>query len=358
MPFQRERDAAGAVVVCSPGRGRYAKNAEHYGAMDELYVHHLLQDVTPEIRYEEGGRGPDFRLYTDGRPVLAVEVLSLFMRDDWTQATRAFGRLGDYLNRQLRLQGSFLDVDILEQQADLPLRAIAADARKFLAALPDPQVAAAGTGAVPAADFQRPGVHVRLRALPMRPGARSSTNPDARIVGAGPVIGGMVNSHLRLKRALSDKRAERYELVPGIPYLIVVGNHDLVCDENQLMRAVYGYDWEQPAQPAQPGPPLVADEALRGFFDSSRMLGTSGAPRNTRVSAVAVINEPRPCLLNGIQHLVMDNPHASAPLAAELFPATHRFRAWEGTNWAWRPRHPERSGGLAAEEIPPESTSL
>ncbi len=51
-------------------------NEVYYGALDELYIHHALRQVEPDVRYEEGGQGPDFRVYRDGHQVLAVEVLS------------------------------------------------------------------------------------------------------------------------------------------------------------------------------------------------------------------------------------------------------------------------------------------
>lgn len=47
----------------------------HYGALDELYVHHLLRRRFDDVRYEEGGKGPDFRVYENGACILAVEVL-------------------------------------------------------------------------------------------------------------------------------------------------------------------------------------------------------------------------------------------------------------------------------------------
>jgi hypothetical protein len=52
-------------------------------ALDELLVHELLSRRYLVI-YEEGDRArPDFRLY-DGRGYVgAVEVVSLFMRQDW-----------------------------------------------------------------------------------------------------------------------------------------------------------------------------------------------------------------------------------------------------------------------------------
>jgi hypothetical protein len=54
---------------------------------------------------------------------------------------------------------------------------------------------------LPWRDVERDGSYVRFEALPMRPNAASLTEPDARIVGMGPAIGGLVDSHERLKVA-------------------------------------------------------------------------------------------------------------------------------------------------------------
>ena len=41
----------------------------YYVALDELYVHQALRRVEPDVRYEEGRQGPDFRVYRDGHQV-------------------------------------------------------------------------------------------------------------------------------------------------------------------------------------------------------------------------------------------------------------------------------------------------
>ena len=40
---------------------------EHLGALDELFVHQLLVQRWTDVRYEESGEGPDFRIYDSGR---------------------------------------------------------------------------------------------------------------------------------------------------------------------------------------------------------------------------------------------------------------------------------------------------
>jgi hypothetical protein len=71
-------------------------------ALDELYIHHALRQVEADVRYEEGEQGPDFRVYHRGRQVLAVEVLSLFLRPEWARQARRHHELTDRLNRTFR----------------------------------------------------------------------------------------------------------------------------------------------------------------------------------------------------------------------------------------------------------------
>jgi hypothetical protein len=43
-----------------------SNNEIYCGALDELYIHHALRQVEADVRYEEGGQGPDFRVYHGG----------------------------------------------------------------------------------------------------------------------------------------------------------------------------------------------------------------------------------------------------------------------------------------------------
>ena len=312
----------------------------YYVALDELYVHQALRRVEPDVRYEEGGQGPDFRVYHDGRQVLAVEVLSLFLRPEWARQARRHGELTDRLNRTFRPQGYFLHVEVLVQDpsCNLPLKALTRAAGAFLEELPEPQVATAAYEngqPLPWRDVERDGSYVRFEALPMRPNAASLTDPDARIVGMGPAIGGPVDSHERLKERLNAKRKRPYVLDPSVPYVLAVGNHDPFCNDLQLLMAIYGRDWEALIGGREP---LWQDELkFRGFFGIGK-----GEPRyNTRFSAAAVINDsvlfhhPRT-----MEWLVFDNPHARVRLPASLLAATHRFQALGGSRWGWRPPRP------------------
>ena len=312
----------------------------YYGALDELYVHHCLRAVELDVRYEEGGQGPDFRVYRAGRQVLALEVLSFFLRADWAGEARRHGELSDRLNKRFRPQGYFLHVEVLRQQqgVNLPLKALTEAAGAFLQGLPDPQVAtAAHLNGQPLGprDFVRPGLHVRFRAIPMKPNAASLTNPHARIVGTGAVIGGFVDSDQRLKDRLNTKRKKGYTLDPDVPFVLVVGDHDPFCGDLELLLAIYGRDWE-----AMVGarPPLwQQDRKAAGFFG----IGKGERPYNTRFSAVAAIGGSMPWYdPNGSQWLVFDNPHGRVRLPDGLLPADHRFQALDASRWGWTPPRP------------------
>ncbi len=244
-------------------------NEVYYGALDELYIHHALRQVEPDVRYEEGGQGPDFRVYRDGHQVLAVEVLSLFLRPEWARQARRHHELTDRLNRTFQPQGYFLHVEVLlqDQSRILPLKALTTAAGAFLEGLPEPQVTTAAYESgqpLPWRDVERDGIYVRFEALPMKPNAASLTDPDACIVGMGPMIGGPVDSHERLKERLNGKRKKPYVLDPSVPYVLAVGNHDPFCSELQLLMAIYGRDWE--ALIGGRGPLWQHELKFSGFF--------------------------------------------------------------------------------------------
>ena len=312
-------------------------NEVYYGALDELYIHHALRQVEPDVRYEEGGQGPDFRVYRDGHQVLAVEVLSLFLRPEWARQARCHHELTDRLNRTFQPQGYFLHVEVLllDQSRNLPLKALTTAAGAFLEGLPEPQVTTAAYESgqpLPWRDVERDGIYVRFEALPMKPNAASLTDPDACIVGMGPMIGGPVDSHERLKERLNGKRKKPYVLDPSVPYVLAVGNHDPFCSELQLLMAIYGRDWE--ALIGGRGPLWQHELKFSGFFG----IGKGETRYNTRFSAVAVISGSVLFHhLSAMQWLVFGNPHARVRLPDGLLPTTHRFQALDGSRWGWRP---------------------
>ena len=63
--YQNFRDPDGQLAP----RLTSTDNEAYYVALDELYVHQALRRLEPDVRYEEGGQGPDLRVYRDGHQV-------------------------------------------------------------------------------------------------------------------------------------------------------------------------------------------------------------------------------------------------------------------------------------------------
>jgi hypothetical protein len=322
-------------------RLRSESNVDHLSALDELFVHHLLRQRFDDVRYEEGGKGPDFRLYRQGELILAVEVASLFMRQDWDEANRRFGQIADDLNKRVRLSRYFVhfEPEVLTRQPRM--RQLAAFVARTIEALPDPAavVGAATTAAnmrdvLPTAVYEEPGVRVRFEFLPRK----AETEPDAddRIVGMGPMTGGWVNSGGRLKSALTAKAGGRYD-IGDAPYIVGVLSHDPFCSIDQVEGALYGS--ERVTIPA--GDVTRSSDGLFGV-DRQRRSG-----RNTRVSAIWVVEGFMAWNPGEVRLLRFDNPYAARPVVDDLVPANFTFGVVERDaavmRLGWKPAHPNRS---------------
>ena len=177
-------------------------NDVHQQSMDELYLHHLLARTNEDVRYEEGGVGPDFRIYEQGSLTGAVEVASLFMRQDWQDEGRAYDTLADRVNRLLPPRaGWFVHLDMVRSDREPSALRLAAFVERHLQGLPPPGPEASalvgddpGFDRLPTATYKTDDVEILIHFLPMKPGAKSMSDPDRSIVAAGPIIGGMVNS--------------------------------------------------------------------------------------------------------------------------------------------------------------------
>lgn len=118
-------------------RLRSEVDTDHHQALDELYVHHLLRQRFDDVRYEEGGVGPDYRVYEGGACIAGVEVLSLFQRQDWSAEEKRHWRLADALNARVRpTQGYFVDFEIEQADHEPAPRRFAEFIKRRLAELP------------------------------------------------------------------------------------------------------------------------------------------------------------------------------------------------------------------------------
>ena len=316
-------------------------NVDHLSALDELFVHHLLRRRFDEVRYEEGGRGPDFRLYRQGELIAAVEVASLFMRQDWDEANRRFGQIADELNKRVRLTRYFVrfEPQVLTRQPRI--RQLAAFVARTVEALPNPaavvdaaSAAASMRDVLPTAVYEEPGVRLRFEFLPRR--AETEPHADDRIVGMGPMTGGWVNSGARLKATLTAKAGGRYDLGDA-PFIVGVASHDPFCSISEIEAALYGS--ERVTIPT--GELTRGADGLFGF-DRQRRTG-----RNTRVSAVWIVDGFMAWNPEGVRLLRLDNPYAAWSATDDLIPANFTFGVVERDAGVmrldWKPAHPNHA---------------
>jgi hypothetical protein len=150
----------------------------------------------------------------------------------------------------------------------------------------------------------------------MRLDAPAKTDPDARIVGMGPMIGGVVNSGQRLKDRIEAKAGGRYDIA-GVPFIVAVGVHDFLCSHDETTAALYGVE----AVILATGQLTRRNDGVFGL-DSEHPDG-----RQRRVSAVALVtglrlwNRP-PAEITGYE-----NPYAADRLPHDLLPTSRRYGA-------------------------------
>jgi hypothetical protein len=301
-------------------RLRSELDREHYQALDELSIHNLLRQHHHDVRYEEGGVGPDFRVNEDGRCLAALEVLSLFQRQDWTAEEKRHARLADALDAQLRpTAGYFVHFELQHAEREpSPVRFVEF-VREGLDALPPHEQLVQSLTAIrprdhlPSAIYEEHGVRALIEFVPMVPDAPSKTDPDARIVGMGPIIGGVVNSGERLKKKVKAKAGGRYD-IEGVPFLVLAGIHDMFCSDNQVVTALYG--GETVTFPS--GEPGRRNDGLFGV-DPHHPKG-----RQKRLSAVGVIRGLR-WEAETVDFAILHNPYAATPWPRELLSAGRTF---------------------------------
>lgn len=284
-------------------------NSAHYGALDELFLYQRLLETWSDVRYEEGGMGPDFRLYDSGVCRVAIEVLSLFASEEADTEDRRHGRIVDGINARVKATaGYFLNVDIVEARHDPNLRQLAAFINRAQLKLPNPDELRAahpeglGLRFWPMEVYRESGVVIILRFFPAARDSRLRTDPDARIVGMGPSTGGLVTTGERLRERVDAKAGSRYA-IGDIPFGIATFIHELFTDQDEILSGVYGRNTISL--------PSGTQGRRRGGafgFDSKRQKG-----RLERVSAILAVNEFHIWTPEEAQILTLTNPYARKP---------------------------------------------
>lgn len=289
-------------------------DSHFHQSIDELYVDHLLRSSGySDIRYEEGGRGPDFRVYVNSGLLFAIEVLSLFAREDWTREQLLHARLADEIDRRVGTSGGyFVHFQVRRSVGPIPPTKLANFINRAIADLPPHETVyhrlEDGERIRLSATFDQAGALVEVHFLAMRPGARALTDPDARVVGAGPVVGGAVNSALRLRDRLRGKMPSRYDLPESAPYIIATVIRDSFCSSDEILTAVYGVNGLQHARSDRTG------TAIDGCFFSS----DPDQPMNRRVSAVLAVERLSLPSYENSSLTLLDNPFADSPVRENL----------------------------------------
>ncbi len=307
-------------------RLRSENTVDHYQAIDELLAHRLLRARSRDIRYEEDGRGPDFRVYRDGALEAAIEVVSLFDSDAWTAGQRHADRLIDELNRRLGpAREWFIGIEGDQDefpQTPVPARRCAEFLRAVLESLSVDDRVQAIAGSYPIRTFTFDGGSIRFMFMPRSTGLDEADVPDDRVIGFGPSRGGMVDVGVRLRKRVAKKR---YDLPPSTPYLVFAVIHDTLGDDWDVMNALYGSS----AIDVATGRSLrLAD----GTFGLERR-GGELTPRNSRISAVSAVTRFLPWDIAQLDVAIYENPYAASPWGAVL-PCTRRFAPGDGVpNW-------------------------
>ena len=150
--------------------------------------------------------------------------------------------------------------------------------------------------------------------MPMAPGARGRSNPDAQIVGMGPSIGGCVNTAARIRDRIDAKAGSRYE-IDVAPFLVAVALHDLFQTDHEMVTAMYGDE----AVEIPSGRSLRRNNGVFGIDNQS----PNG--RNRRLSAVAFLQQVYVWKPDRVGVSVMVNPYAAHDWSPRLLPATRWF---------------------------------
>lgn len=295
---------------------RLRSSTEHYQARDELLVHELLHRRFSDVRYEEGGRGPDFRIYAAGAEIAAVEIASLFERQDWSDERARHARLADAINRRIKpTAGYMVSFEIEAADREPSARRFAHFLRTEIALLPPyEQLAASATAMsdLPRATFREAGVRISVRFMPLSPGSAALTDPESTLVATGPALGGAVNSGERFRQRLADKAGGRYDL-GDVPFLICVGIHDLLCSTEQVLWALYGSEAIL----------IPSGQGIRrndGFFGVDTQYPNG---RQRRISAVALLRDGPD--LDHPHVTLLHNAFAARPWRVEVLPPARRF---------------------------------
>ena len=323
--YRRFPDPAGEFY----GRLRSTDDRQHVSAIAELFVYDLLVDQHSRVVHEEGGIGPDFRIYSGEEYLGAVEVCTLFEKEEWETKEKEHSRIADQLNQRIPLDKWFIEFEVIRLDRQPSINRLAAWVQAEIAELSS-RPANAVDLLTPWQSYRADGVELCFRFR--RRQSSLPPKPTDRVVGMGQVSGGLVDSHLRLRSALEKKVQKRYD-ARGKPLAIFVNGWDSMCTRDEFEDALLG-NVQVVVQSGE------FKRANNGFFGRDRR---RPAGKHEALSCVFALHGWRPWNPGSKMILRFDNPFTIAPFPDDLLPADHQLAVVRGERkrWlAWTPAAP------------------
>lgn len=322
--YERFPDPSGALA----DRLRSTDYVQHASALAELLVHERLSGRGLRVTYEEGGVGPDFRIYRDDAYLGAVEVCCLLDDRTLDKERQRHGQIADALNQRVPLDSWFARFDVIRLDRQPSVKALARWVRETIASLPT-AVAPAGTF-TPPFSYREDGVELRFQFLLRR--SDTPPRPGDRLVGFGRSHLGFVASYKRIRSALAEKVRKRYN-TRGKPLALFAVDWDIESGLDQYEDALHGNEQVR----ALSG---TVRRVNNGFYGTRP---ERPAGKHTEVSCVFVLRNFRPWAPTDAPLLRFDNPFADSPFPDSLLPADHTLVATRiegGFRLEWSPEPP------------------
>jgi hypothetical protein len=312
-------------LICS------SDDIQHASALDELFFFQALpQNI--RIVHEEGGLGPDFRIYEGDQYIVAVEVCSLLENREWDQQQRRHARIADGLNKRIPLEAWFVHFDVVQLDRQPSIKRLASWVRHQIGELPSHATVEPDSSA-PHVMYVDDGVQLdftfikRTSAIPPR--------PTDRIVGGGQLVGGFVDSYLRIRSALEKKVQKRYD-TRGKPLAIAMGIWDTFATLDEVDDALFGNE----------SVVVATGQVVRsnnGFFGRTRERPKG---KHQEISCVFVRQRWYPWSSQAAILCRYDNPFAEFEFPLDIISADYRYQATRdpsAVRMKWYPTRPAES---------------
>ncbi|GAA5172902.1 MULTISPECIES: hypothetical protein [Amycolatopsis] len=249
-------------------------------ALDEIYLNSRFEGGF-DVRYEDDGEGgPDFRIYSAGEYVAAIEVRTFFQSKDFEDEVARNARLVEGINSRVRPTNWWVSIEIDEMAAQPKIKKISEWLRQTVLELGTPRDGAQA-GEHPRRVYEDDGATLSFRFFPRL--RREPASDDEPIIVMGPSVFGFPKDSERLRVSLTGKTGGKYDLRDK-PFAVAVCFRDGSCGLWDIVNALYGD--KMLAIPPSDSDAAQLTRASNGLFAMSR-----GNPegRNRRLSCVFAV---------------------------------------------------------------------